>query len=175
MGKFKALLAALPVVLFAASSLGATHTYHFRMDGSQGAPPVATSATGLCTVTLDDIASQVSASCTYSGLTSNANNAHIHSGAPGLNGGLVVTLTFTPATSGTATATNAPISGPNLTAMIAGNTYVNVHSVNHPDGEIRGQVVADVPAVSTWGVIAIAILLATAGTILVQRKMVTAL
>lgn len=170
LGKFKAFAAALPVVLFTASSMGATHTYHFRMNGSQEVPPVVTSATGLCTATLDDVANQVSVSCTYSGLTSNANNAHIHAGAPGVSGGPIVPLTFTAATSGTATATNASISASNVAAMIAGNTYVNVHSVNNGGGEIRGQIVADVPAVSTWGMIAIAILLITSGTIIVRRK-----
>lgn len=171
MGKFKAMAAALPVVLFSASSFGATHTYHFRMNGDQEVPPVVTTATGLCTVTLNDVANQVSVSCTYSGLSSNANNAHIHAGAPGVGGGPIASLTFTAATSGTATTTNAPLSAPNVAAMIAGNTYVNIHSANNSGGEIRGQIVADVPAVSTWGLVAAAILLGTAGTIIARRRM----
>ncbi len=144
------------------------------MTGSQEVPPVVTAATGECQVTLNDATNQVSVSCTYSGLSSNANNGHIHAGSAGATGGPIVSLAFTAATSGTATVTNAPISAANVTAMKAGNTYVNVHSVNNGGGEIRGQVVGQIPAVSTWGLIATAILVVTAGTIVLRRKMAVA-
>jgi hypothetical protein len=170
----RALVLVLTVGVFAAPGTAAVSTYHFRMSGGEEVPPVVTSATGECYVTVNDVANTVSASCTYSGLSSNANNAHIHTGAIGISGPPIVNLTFTAATSGTATVTNAPTSAANVAAIIAGNTYVNIHSVNHGTGEIRGQVVGIIPAVSSWGLLAAAILLASAGTVLVRRKIARA-
>ncbi len=67
--------------------------------------------------------------------------AHIHIGAPGVNGPVIVTLyngvgTFDPATpiSGTVTLTPTQVAD-----LLAGNYYVNVHSQDFPGGEIRGQ------------------------------------
>jgi len=175
MKKINVCIAALIVALFSAPAIATVYTYKFTMDGSQEVPPVVTGATGTCTVTLDDVANQVSASCTYSGLSSNANNAHIHAGAVGVSGAPIVTLAFTAATSGTATATNAAISGANVSAMIAGNTYINIHSVNHGTGEIRGQVAGLIPATSTWGLLALAILVISAATLVLRPRRVTAI
>ncbi len=67
--------------------------------------------------------------------------AHIHIGAPGVNGPIIVPLyngvgTFDPATpiSGTVTLTPTQVAD-----LLAGNYYVNVHSLDFPGGEIRGQ------------------------------------
>lgn len=83
-----------------------------------------------------------------------ATTAHIHLGEKGKNGPVVVTLfksdTPTELTNGTLgegnfTATNfeGPMKGKGLndlvTAMQNGSTYVNVHTTDMPDGEIRGQ------------------------------------
>ena len=77
--------------------------------------------------------------------------AHIHSGAVGVAGPIVVTL-YAPATAsdlvngvfvtGSLNAANLP-SGVTLeslkTLLLSGNAYVNVHTVVNPTGEIRGQ------------------------------------
>ena len=89
----------------------------------------------------------------YSGLSSNANNAHIHRAAAGVAGPVIVPITFYPATSrviaGTVDMTLAdvaPSAGETVspdslrTLLNNGNAYVNVHTVNNPAGEIRGQV-----------------------------------
>lgn len=80
--------------------------------------------------------------------------AHIHSGKTGENGPVVVALftsdTPTEVKNGslaqgnfTATDLEGPMEGKALTdlvtAMTSGETYVNVHSEDFPDGEIRGQ------------------------------------
>jgi hypothetical protein len=174
MGKTKLWVAVLSLAALSSPAGAATIVYKFPMTGSQEVPPVTPAGTGECLVTLNDVANQVTVACTYSGLTSNANNAHIHTGAVGVTGGPIVTLAFTAATSGTATVTNSAISAANVTLMKAGSTYINVHSVNNSGGEIRGQVAGQVPAVSTWGLVATAILLITAGTIVLRRKMAVA-
>ena len=86
----------------------------------------------------------------------NVTAAHIHSGQVGENGPIVITLfkEDTPTTTmttgvlseGNITATNleGPMAGKllsNLTsAMSNDQTYVNVHTQQNPNGEIRGQI-----------------------------------
>ncbi len=78
--------------------------------------------------------------------------AHIHNGAPGIAGPVVVTL-FLPSAptgavsgifaSGTFTAANLPV-GVTMeslkTLLLSGNAYINVHTTTNPTGEIRGQI-----------------------------------
>ncbi|MBF7148063.1 CHRD domain-containing protein [Bacillus toyonensis] len=80
--------------------------------------------------------------------------AHLHLGAKGTNGPVVAFL-FGPITNPVsiecATFTGmitqedlvGPLAGRTLDALvneiIAGNIYINVHTVQHPNGEIRGQ------------------------------------
>ena len=87
-------------------------------------------------------------------LTSNAIAGHIHCAVAGVNGPVGVTLiheakgpdgrvrgSFTAPDPGNGCgwATLSDV----LAAMVTGNAYVNVHSVNFPAGEIRGQVEID--------------------------------
>ena len=77
---------------------------------------------------------------------------HIHSGKQGENGPILVTLfkndspTNEVSENGTITTNNleGPMAGKQLaelaTAMSNGETYVNVHTEQNPDGEIRGQI-----------------------------------
>jgi hypothetical protein len=89
----------------------------------------------------------------------NVTQAHIHQGAPGTNGPVVVWLypSAPPASlipgrfdgvlgAGTVTSANlvGPLAGQPLSSLVAllesGNAYVNVHTSQYPGGEIRGQV-----------------------------------
>ena len=75
---------------------------------------------------------------TFRQLSGPATAAHIHTGARGVNGGVLVPI-CAPCTSGatgTATLTTAQID-----AIKSGGTYVNVHTAKNPGGEIRGQIV----------------------------------
>jgi CHRD domain len=100
-------------------------------------------------------------SLSYKLIVANIENvlqAHIHVGAVGQNGPVVAFLyppgpppVLIPGRSdgvlatGTITAANlvGPLAGESLDALVAeiraGNTYVNVHTVQNPGGEIRGQ------------------------------------
>jgi CHRD domain-containing protein len=76
---------------------------------------------------------------TFAKLTGHATAAHIHLGAMGKSGNVIVPL-CTPCTSGqTGTAT---ISASLLKKIQGHLTYVNVHTGKNPAGEIRGQTVA---------------------------------
>ena len=119
-----------------------TRTHYFTgiLQGSQEvpAPVVPTSGTGNVTAILDIDTRQVYLTGTFSGLTSNATMAHIHQAPPGTPGGIIVTLSVPVATSGTVTGSGT-ITPAQVSAMINGNTYVNIHSVNNGPGELRAQ------------------------------------
>jgi hypothetical protein len=88
----------------------------------------------------------------YDGLVANATGAHIHRGAAGANGGIMVTLAFVGRQSGFAMGTidmtradvseeAAVVSAAELRTMMSNaQVYVNVHSTTYQAGEIRGQV-----------------------------------
>jgi len=73
---------------------------------------------------------------TFSKLSGPAGAAHIHTGKPGVAGGVMLALCG-PCKSGlrgSATITHAQ-----LAKIEAGGTYVNVHTAKNAGGEIRGQ------------------------------------
>jgi len=74
-------------------------------------------------------------------LSAPATAAHIH-GPADTNGVAMVLqpLTGTFATSGTL-AGKLVLAQSQLTNVIDGMTYMNIHNTNHPNGEIRGQAV----------------------------------
>jgi hypothetical protein len=73
---------------------------------------------------------------TFSRLTGKAVAAHIHSGARGKPGPVIVPLCAPCKSGARGTATvNASV----LNALQSGRTYVNVHTAKNPAGEIRGQ------------------------------------
>jgi hypothetical protein len=82
---------------------------------------------------------------TFSGITT-ATASHIHTGAPGVSGGISVGLTL-----GTNVAT-APegtvLTNEQYQDLLAGNLYFNVHSAAYTAGEIRGQIAAGSQVVS---------------------------
>jgi hypothetical protein len=105
-------------------------------------PKGATKGTGTFTGTLK-VVSATKASLTwklsYSGLTGPGLAAHVHLGAPGKAGKVIVPLCG-PCRSGRGATTS--VTAVAAAAMIAGKTYVNVHTKANPNGEIRGTVKA---------------------------------
>jgi len=132
----------------------AKYPYKGQLSGQNEVPPVETSATGEAEFTVPANGS-MKYRVNITGL-SNATAAHIHSGAEGQNGDIVVDLLNTPTSKSKDTAygmifrgnfsdssLKGPMQGKTIddlaAAMDSGQTYVNVHSAEHPDGEIRGQ------------------------------------
>jgi hypothetical protein len=101
-------------------------------------PPTTSKGTGTFQASLNPSSKVLTYTLTYSGLTGPATAAHIHGpAAVGANAGVMVPLKppLTSPIKGTATLTDSQISDIN-----AGQTYVNVHTKEHPAGEIRGQI-----------------------------------
>jgi hypothetical protein len=131
------LAVAASLVLLAACSTLFGGGNSVTLTGANEVPAVATSATGTGTITIAADGS-VSGSITVTGMAPTA--GHIHQGAVGVNGPVIVPFTQDGNTF-TAPA-GAKLTETQMAAYRAGNLYVNVHSAGHPAGEIRAQLKA---------------------------------
>ncbi len=79
--------------------------------------------------------------CTATDLSSGLTGAHIHSGAAGVAGGVLIDLTpFVAGDHINAVIYGAALTTPVVNAMLKGETYINLHTASNPNGEIRGQI-----------------------------------
>src|SRR6516165_2169932 len=163
------LLAAL--MLPAAAAHAKPTTFVTNLLGANEIPSNSSPATGSATITLDPAANTLRVQVTFSGLTSNTMMAHIHCCLASLfanaNVGVATTVPAFPGfplgvTSGTydhvLDLTSASSYNPAFVTMQGGTvamaeaalingiqngeTYLNIHTVNFPGGEIRGLPVA---------------------------------
>ena len=139
------------------ASGGAPAKITIPLTGDESVPPVQTSASGQAIIMIE--ASPTGFNISYEIDVTNlvdATAAHIHLGAKGANGPVIVSLFDGPQKSGSFTGvlaqgsiTQADLTGPMqgktfadlAAAVLGGQTYVNVHTVANPDGEIRGQII----------------------------------
>lgn len=129
------IVAAAVVVLAAYSGVAFGGEVKVTLSGAQEVPAVTTSASGSGTITINADRT-VSGSVKTTGVA--ATMAHIHNGAAGKNGPVIIPLTK----SGNDTwsvAAGAKLTDEQYKAFEAGDLYVNVHSAEHKGGEIRGQ------------------------------------
>lgn len=141
------------------------------LTGQEEVPVVITTGNGTFSAVISKDETEINYELSYSDLESNATQAHIHLGQRNVNGGIAVWLCSNlpspptpagfnqpcPLRSGTisGTITGSSIVGPAsqglttgelaqlIEAIRDGNTYVNVHSLNSPGGEIRSQIGPD--------------------------------
>jgi hypothetical protein len=104
------------------------------LAGDKEVPPVQTKATGSGTITVGQDKT-VSGSVTTKGIEGTA--AHIHDGAPGKNGPVIIPLTKNGET--WSVPAGSKLNDDQYKNFQAGNLYVNVHSAANKNGEIRGQ------------------------------------
>jgi len=129
-----ALIAAL--VLAGCAGMGGGGAVQVRLSGAEEVPKVDTPATGTGTVTVADDKS-VTAKITTQGVPGVA--AHIHEGAAGANGPVIVPMDKT-GENEWSSKPGAKLTDSQFEAYKAGRTYFNVHSAKHKGGEIRGQI-----------------------------------
>ncbi|OLD35435.1 MAG: hypothetical protein AUI50_02200 [Crenarchaeota archaeon 13_1_40CM_2_52_14] len=133
-------------------------TFHISLTGSQQVGPVTTDAFGMATVRLIDNGTAISFQVIVCDII-NVTASHIHVGAAGTNGPVIIPFIHGVLFSslhgcktlaeGTRTAADLNTqASPSITswndfvkALLAGNTYVNVHTTANPGGEIRGKLV----------------------------------
>jgi hypothetical protein len=129
------LAAALGIVVGCASMSQSMSGQQIVLSGSNEVPPVTTSASGTGTVTIKPDRS-VSANITVTGMMATA--SHIHEGAAGANGPVIVPFTKTGDNTFIAP-DGAKLTESQYASYKAGNLYVNVHSAKNPGGEVRAQ------------------------------------
>lgn len=129
--------------------------YDAPLSGENEVPPVQSSATGLAEFT-PPVNETIKYRINITGI-SGATGAHIYSGQAGESGEVIADL-MTETTKNRDTSygmtirgnlsdssLKGPMQGKTLADLVAamdsGETYVNIHTTQHPDGEIRGQVI----------------------------------
>jgi hypothetical protein len=139
------------------SSAGNIVAKTVTLSGSEENPSVTTQAAGTGAFTFNLDTGAVSGAVSTFGLTGVV--AHIHTGASGVNGPIIIPLTQGPAGTWTVPA-GATLTEAQIASLKAGELYVNVHSAANPGGEIRAQIgrqvffatmqgAQEVPAVTT--------------------------
>lgn len=122
-----------------------------NMTGQEEVPPVDTQALGEAILTQDLPQNQTMHYYVNVTGIQGVTQGHIHSGAVGENGPIVVTLFSFDSPQNevlqdsnfTASNLEGPMEGKTMQDLIAamknGSTYINVHTEQNPNGEIRGQ------------------------------------
>lgn len=127
-----------------AANMRAHLLFSATMDGAQQVPAVPTTAQGVGGLTLSPGRDTLCVNVSWTGLSSPLIGLHIHQGVAGTNGPVLVDLMpFVTGDRVLATITGASIT-PALIAMhLRGELYLNLHTNNNPDGEIRGQILIE--------------------------------
>ena len=138
-------IVATAIFLIAVSMTTNAETFTAFINSAQEVPTNGSTATGYGRVFLNETAGTISFTVVFSGLSSNQQAAHIHApGAIGVNGGVIINLGNPGGTSNSITGTS-PITPAQIAQLRAHQAYINIHSVNFPGGEIRGQLAAKRP------------------------------
>jgi len=158
----------LTVLMFSAVARADQLIFTGTLTGSQEVPPTGSAGTGTAVVTLDTATNLLTVNVTFAGLGSGTIASHIHCCAPPGTNAMVATAVPTfpgfplGVTSGTylmtfdltaastynpafITAHGGTVAGAQaafIAGLIAGQTYLNVHTSQFTGGEIRGQLPA---------------------------------
>ncbi|MGI8905345.1 MAG: CHRD domain-containing protein [Candidatus Sumerlaeaceae bacterium] len=113
------------------------------LNGVQETPATTSTAVGTARFTVDVPGSKLYYFLDFAGLSTTETAAHIHGPAdPGTSASAVFGLAL-----GTPKSGNVTLTPTQLSDILAGRYYVNVHSTLVPAGEIRGQIVTHVAAI----------------------------
>jgi hypothetical protein len=148
-------MSALLILSTVDSAFAVKRIYDAPLSGENEVPAVQSSATGLAEFT-PPVNDTIKYRINITGI-SGATGAHIYSGQAGANGEVVADL-LTETTKNRDTSygmtirgnlsdssLKGPMQGKTLADLVAamdsGETYVNIHTAQNPNGEIRGQIV----------------------------------
>jgi hypothetical protein len=110
------------------------NTVRVNLTGAQEVPPVSAAGSGNGSFTIAQDGA-VTGSVTTTGVPGMM--AHIHQGAPGQNGPIIIPLTKNGDTY--SAPAGARLNNAQLQAFKDGNLYVNVHTPQNKGGEVRAQ------------------------------------
>src|SRR5688500_3545151 len=152
------------------SSAAQAQTFVANLTGAQEVPPADPDGTGTATIII--AGTTVNYTITVNNITPPIAQ-HIHVGAAGVNGPIVVNL---PGTWVGNTLVGVTTTTPAQAAAIIANPsgfYVNVHTNDFPGGAVRGQLALSqtaVPTLSVWMLAAMAAVLAGVALLVVARR-----
>jgi len=129
----------LAAALLPAAAQAETMNFSAALSGQNESPPNDSAASGQATATFDTETRELSWNVEYEGLSGPSIGAHIHGPAePGENAGVLIPFenTQSPITG------SATLGQDEAQALMDGKLYVNIHSEQHPGGELRGQLEA---------------------------------
>lgn len=151
-------VAAAVLSAFSVASHAATFEFNANLNGASQVPANAAAGTGVASLFYDDANTASLLDDSYSFLLLAINLSappiafHIHTGAVGVNGPVVVSLDAAPFSSfsigGTLSVSGGGVPTPYagfLADLNATNTYINIHTPSFPGGEIRGQLIPTTP------------------------------
>ena len=133
MKKLLILLASLSLAA-CAGMMSSGSTVKVNLSGAEEVPPVSVPGSGSGSFTIGADGT-VSGSATTTGVQGTA--AHIHIGARGANGPVVIP--FTKSGDTYSAPAGAKLNDAQMQAFKAGNLYVNVHTAKNKGGEVRAQ------------------------------------
>lgn len=137
---FRSLLAsafvAAAATMMATAAQSETVTLSAELSGANEVPPNDSDASGTAEATLDTEAMTLSYSIVFEGLSGPVIGAHLHGPVgEGANAGILIPFeTKESPIEGTTEVTDAQVQD-----ILGGLTYVNIHTDQHPGGELRGQ------------------------------------
>ena len=176
-------VAIMTAAMLSASSARATiYVFDANLDGPSESPPNASPGTGFAQVTFDNVANTMNVDVTFNGLLGTTTASHIHAAttSPGTGSAGVATTTpyfagfpigvtsgsynntldmtlassynpaFITANGGTTASAEAAL----LSAMLADEAYLNIHTTVFPGGEVSGFLV-QVPEPSVLALLAL--------------------
>lgn len=116
-----------------------------NLTADQQSMDVTSDATGNATMTLNADQTELSYIITASGLTGASTVSHFHNAPAGQDGDVVFDIgnagnVLTDGGGSYAASGTWPITSEQVTELLAGNIYINIHTDMFPAGEIRGQV-----------------------------------
>ena len=129
------LVAALGILASCSTLPPALVYYEVGLSGKNEVPPVNTDASGNGSFQINPDHT-VAAKIQVTGMQATA--AHIHEGAAGTNGPVIIPFTKT-ADNTFAAPADAKLTDAQFASYQQGNLYMNVHSAKYPGGELRAQ------------------------------------
>jgi len=127
------------------TAVGRAEIFTAYLTSAQEVPDTGTGATGYARIVVNESAGTIAFRVVFNNLSSNQTLSHIHAPAAiGANVGVAINFGAVGGTSGTILG-SAAITPTQLSQLRAHLGYVNVHSVNFPNGEIRGQLGVERP------------------------------
>jgi uncharacterized linocin/CFP29 family protein len=136
------LTAAFGCLVWAGAAQAAPESFQVQLSGKQEVPVVQPKGSGTADLTYDPTTRVITWSITYSDLSSPVTMAHIHGpAAAGKNAPVEIWLSKKGQPVGKTMKGQATLDTKEAQQLAAGDLYINVHTKEHPAGEIRGQVV----------------------------------